>query len=84
LTVFESSRNSFAFTKTREVFLPEHAFRYVSLSRVKAYKLLGWSKIGETLSPHDGNICAVMEWSNSEAPVEPPGGACATSRAAMC
>lgn len=66
--------------------MSEQRFRYVSLARVQSYKILGWSKIGETLSPHDGNICAVMEWHGTGPATEPPEGECRTrtSRAAMC
>ena len=53
------------------VVLPEGLFRYVTLSRVPAYLAAGWRIIGATLSPHDGQYVAIMEWPAADKPVEP-------------
>lgn len=44
--------------------------RYVALSRVAAYAVAGWRIIGSTLSPHDGQCVAIMEWT-ADKPLEP-------------
>ena len=51
--------------------LREGAFRYVALSRVAAYAAAGWRIIGSTLSPHDGQCVAIMEWPTADKPLEP-------------
>jgi hypothetical protein len=51
--------------------MPEGFFRYVVLSRVAAYEAVGWQMIGETRSPHDAELVAIMEWTSENEPIEP-------------
>ena len=53
--------------------MPERFFRYVVPRRAAAYSVLGWHLIGMTESPHDGQACAIMEWTRGGAPTEPEG-----------
>jgi hypothetical protein len=48
----------------------EGFFRYVVRSRV-AEEAVGWLMIGETRSPHDAQLAAIMEWIGDGEPLEP-------------